>query len=141
MQPARIVWRAVVAAATIYRRDVDMAFHCQKEAQYYIAYYFCLSRSEDDPTHPWDILILLFVNRISYVNANKLLQHIPVLCLVRLIWVFKVRCGLKLNPEQCSCRFLPTQELSCKPVCCHHCFNKVLTLHWFFCKFCSFWFN
>lgn len=37
-----------------------------------------------------------------------------------------MRCGLKLNPAQCSGRFLPTQELSCKPVCCHHCFSKVL---------------
>lgn len=73
MQPARLVWRAVVAAARIYRRDVNMVFHCQKQAQYYIAYYFCLSSSEDDPTHPWDILILLFIDRISYLNASKLL--------------------------------------------------------------------
>lgn len=46
IQPARLVWRTVVAADKISRRDVAMVFHCQKVAQYYIACHFCYSSPE-----------------------------------------------------------------------------------------------
>lgn len=65
MQAARLVWRAVVAADKISRKDVVIAFHCQKVALCYIACHFCYSSPEDDPAHPYDILVLLCINSTS----------------------------------------------------------------------------